>query len=743
MQLDNAERTARLEGIYQRSLAKAQSAYSPEHHLVGPSWIGLTPALKNRPHSYRPDASLSLAHALLREGDEQSVSQASNIIATVLKSQEKDSEHPHRGNFLWLSDDPEITDLNAVQFYLRGLLPLLVEHGHQLSAELVAQCCECVSLALEEQARIDVAPTYTNIQIMALFSLLVGGQWLADDHFQTLGKDRWARWVHFTVQSGAPYEYSSPAYGGIDLSGLAAIHQYAIDPMICLQARLMYERFWLHLSLHLHTPTNQFAGPYCRCYQGSLMTGQGPVKEILWRETGSAWALEPGPYGGHPTSELPANLDLALTDHWLPTFVRPWLNHQQQIMPYEIREMTNISDRSDLTTYATQSYALGTASRTYSLGQDDLYIEHQANYLTLHYARPNNSAGWGVMFSRYVVNDQHFGTISPAPDRPPNAFCEQGNFAGIQLKNKAIALYALQPQHDPVSSLKTVIVFPAAETLDEVWINDQRIAVEELPQTVQLHDWIVITDGAIYVGIRALEHSCLGREAPIVLERGPEGELWLTIYNYRGPAKRFWDYASLRGAFWRGNLRAGYIIEVAERTAYPSAGLYLDHLRQAIIEDTIDSVQMRHVMFRNGGEELALDYDLWNTEPGERRLNGEVYHPPSLASPLAAQGDRGFLKVGQASLVTNPQPVWLIAQELEPSERAWTAVNPQDQPTPLRLETPCGVITAEQWNMGRLVWRAPVAGGQELIIDALTAPIGLQVPEGVTVHPGHFLEGDR
>ena len=54
-----------------------------------------------------------------------------------------------------------------------------------------------------------------------------------------------------------------------------------------------------------------------------------------------------------------------------------------------------------------------------------------------------------------------------------------------------------------------------------------------------------------------------------MLEQGPEGELWLTIYNYRGPAKRFWDYASLRGAFWRGNLRAGYVVEVAERGDVP------------------------------------------------------------------------------------------------------------------------------------------------------------------------------
>lgn len=733
MQSDNLDHATRLTAMFQRGLANSQNNYHPEHNLVGPTWHGMTRAMDDRPMSYDARYSLCLAQALMRIGDENSVAQAEAIIARVLECQECSPHHPHRGNFRWLYDDIEVIDLNAVQFYLRFLLPILIEHDAQLSPQLISKCRECVHMALEEQDRMNVAPTYTNIHIMALYSLLVGGQWLDDEYFQTLGKARWDKWVRFTVQSGAPHEYNSPSYGGIDLSALAVINQHLKDPRICLQARIMYERLWLHLVLHIHRPTNQLGGPYCRCYWDSLMSGKGVVKDLIWSQTGWNWTLESGPYGRPTDTELPSNLELAMTDHWLPEFVPYWINQQQQFMPYEIKETANRKEGTDLTTYGTKSYVLGTASQTYSIGQEDFYIEHQSNYLIAHYSRPNSPGKWGMMYSRYVVNDQHFGTISPAPDRPPNSFFDQGNFAGAQLKNKSIALYSLQPQHDLVSSLKTVIVFPDAKAIDEIWLNDRRIATKDLPQKVAEDDWLVIADGSIYVGIKPLEHSCLGHEAPIVLEQGPNGELWLTIYNYRGPAKRFWDYASLKGAFWKGNIRAGYVVEIVEQTDYESADSFLVHLHQSVIEDSVDSEYMRHVVFSNDGEELSIDYDLWNTEPGERKFNDDIYSPPSLTSPIAMQGDSGNLHLGNTILATNPQPMWLINQESDSTKNTWIAVNPLDEPTPLRWETPLGVITAEQWGLGTLVLHSETPETGTLSIESLTEPIGLQVPDGVSV----------
>ena len=160
---------------------------------------------------------------------------------------------------------------------------------------------------------------------------------------------------------------------------------------------------------------------------------------------------------------------------------------------------------------------------------------------------------------------------------------------------------------------------------------------------------------------------------------------------------------------------------------------FLAHLRQATVEDSVDERWVRTVVYRGGGQELSLSYDLWRTEPGERRIDGAPYRPPSLVSPIAVQGAGGRLALGGARLQTDPQPVWLIAQELDPATRAWVAVNPQDRPTPLRLETPNGVVSASRFGMGRLEWRAPVGGRQELLVESLEDPIGLVVPEGVPI----------
>jgi hypothetical protein len=432
-------------------------------------------------------------------------------------------------------------------------------------------------------------------------------------------------------------------------------------------------------------------------------------------------------------AELPDSLELALTAQWLPDAVRTWLTNQSRALPCEIRETANSAEGHDLTHYLTPTYALGTASRTYTIGQDDFYIEHHSNYLMLHYAQPAESGGWGMMYSRYVVNDQHWGTKGAAPDRSKESnFYDFGHFAGVQLRNKAIGLYALQPQAEEVCSLKTVVVFPRAEQLEAVWVDGVRVHLAELPRALEPGRWVVVTAGAVHIGIWPLEPSRLGREAQVCLELGPQGELWLTIYNYRGPAKRFWDYASLKGAFWHGNIRAGFIVEVADRNQYPSADELLAHLRQTVISDHVDERHLRTVTYRSAGDELALDYDLWYTRPGERRLNGQVYQPPALDSPLAVQGSTGTLRVGGATLITNPQPVWLVAQELDSEARTWVAVNPLDQPTPLRWETPVGVITATSWGLGRLELRAP-AGRPELSVETLAEPVGLQAPPSVVV----------
>ena len=173
--------------------------------------------------------------------------------------------------------------------------------------------------------------------------------------------------------------------------------------------------------------------------------------------------------------------------------------------------------------------------------------------------------------------------------------------------------------------------------------------------------------------------------------------------------------------------------EVAERSDYASAADFLAHLRQVTVEDVTDETHIRTVRYASGSDDLVLRYDLWNSEPVDRQIDGQPYTPPNLASPLAVQNDSGHIVVGSATLTTAPQQVWLVAQEVDSSTRMWVAINPEDRPIPLRLETLCGVVSAEAWGMGRMEWCAPVGGSQTLRIHRLHPVVGLSVPAGVTV----------
>ena len=337
-----------------------------------------------------------------------------------------------------------------------------------------------------------------------------------------------------------------------------------------------------------------------------------------------------------------------------------------------------------------------------------------------------------MLYSRYVVNDRHYGTISAAPGPAPNAFYDQGHFGAVQQRNKAIALYALQAQHEEVSSLKTVVALrlarPAAG-LDEVWLGERASAPRTCRWTSRRASGWWWQTAPSTCGVRPLQPGCLGREAPIVLEQGPEGELWLTIYNYRVASAS--GITPPAGRFWQGNLRAGYILEVAERGAYPSAAAFLD-LRSASRAGRDGAgprvALVRSVTYGSGGDELRLRYDLWHTRPLDRRLNGLPYHPPALRSPVAAQGSSGAAG-RERHAAHRPQPRWLLAQELDRASRAWVAVNPRtaDRAAP---GTALGTVTASRWGVGSIEWRAPAGGAQTLVLDTLEDPAGCACPRG-------------
>jgi hypothetical protein len=718
------DRRTRIRRLLQDGMRDMEQRYDPQRQLVGQAGQG------QGTNTFWPPDSIWYAHSLLAQGKD--VDRATGILEAALHAQERSPVHPRRGNWKWRMDDPEVVDLNAVQFVMRAMLPLLVRFGDRLPADLYARCEDAVDLSLEEEERLDVDPAYTNIHLMSLFALIVGGEWLGKARWRDLGKERWSKWIRFTAGNGAPFEYACPSYIAVDLSCLAALISLTKDEAVRLQARLFYERFWLHLIMRLHMPTGQVAGPHARCYWPFMTTGLSPARELLWRETGWDWLVCTDVEEGDSIQGKGASIELALTEHLLPEYLVHFLKDQDKWLPFSVLETADKASAQDATTFLSDNYALGTASRSYQLGTDCHYIEHQANSLILHYRRPGNVPGWGTAYCRYVVNDRHWGTYGAAPDRPKTYnFYDHGNFAGAQSASKAIGLYSLLPEQEEVHSLKTVVAFDRGRSIGEIRINEWPVDMENLPVPLMAGDWLTVADGAVLVGVNVLAPSQLGAEAPVQLEWGPCGELWLVIYNYLGPPKRFWEYASLKGPFWKSNLRAGFIMDVADRESFSDSASFARHLMSARITDSVDEHHIRTVSYQSGGEDLTLQLDLARNMPVGRALNGVPIAPAMLSSPVAVQGDSGDLRLGEARLTSRPHPCWLVSGSENSKTKSWMACNPFGDAGPFRFETPAGTVEAESWPTGRLEIRLHPDGKSRLHADCMTPLENLKLTDGI------------
>jgi hypothetical protein len=114
----------------------------------------------------------------------------------------------------------------------------------------------------------------------------------------------------------------------------------------------------------------------------------------------------------------------------------------------------------------------------------------------------------------------------------------------------------------------------------------------------------VIADGDVYIGIVALEPENLGHSESMVLWQDA-GETVISLVNYDGPAKVFWEYRSLGGPFWKGNVRNGFALWIAVRSEFASVEAFRDALAEVPLSDEFDGSRRRI-----GFGEVELEYDL-------------------------------------------------------------------------------------------------------------------------------------
>ncbi len=646
--------------------------------------------LREAPAFHEPRGTLAYARVLLRAGDPV---RAQRAVRSVLAMQETRPRDAHFGNFRWLLQDQCVSDLNGVEFMLDDLIPLARDHADALGDELTGDVRRAIALGLAEIDRLDVDPSYTNIALSDIANSVLGGELLGDARYVERGERRLDEWIAFTNASGAPHEFNSPTYAAIDILRLAAVAGRTRDSRIALKARVAEERLWLHVAAHYHPGLAQLAGAHSREYFDGWSGAGGFLKLLLWRLLGDDALRRKTPYAGRSREEMHVPISLEMMH--CPDYVERWLREKRYL--HIAAETTDGPQGLDITTYMAEGYAIGTASRSYGVGEPP---EPWPQFSSLQiYLRRNEAPGYGALYARYVIDDLAPGAPAHRGDEHPDA----GQHVAAQNGNLAIVAYGLMPRLRAMHSCKLSVRLLGFGGDDAAWVDDRR--VDAWPARVEPEQRVVIATGDVYITLIPLAPSDMGSDAPIELNLGG-GVLTLDIYNYKGPSKSFWEHRSQAGPFYRENVRNAFVLEVAGREEFADAAAFRRHAASVRLSDAVDPEHRRTIACSSATGSLGLAYSLRDMSLIERRGDGAVYSPPmSRAGTIGGAGPQFIVfrdapvELGRATADAASAPAWLTADD---DARRYVFVHPSDTPVPVRLRTPDTTIECASFGFGRI-----------------------------------------
>ncbi len=258
--------------------------FDPDANLVG------TPSHhppNKKSHVVRESANY--AYALLMTGDAEDRARAQPILRNVIAAQDTRAGSPSEGAFLWNAEDKWETlpnpDLNSAVFNGLTLVQVAdLDRKHPcLDADVRAQVEAAAKLAIKEVLRRDVEASYSNIACISSALAAAGKKlWGMDD------AGKWAEDKLDTVlqlaggDDGAVYEYLSPTYGAVDLSGAYCAQKFAFSDAFSAKAKALTDHLWKEFAGSYHAPSYQIVGPNNRSYGEDMLTYAAGLKYYLY-----------------------------------------------------------------------------------------------------------------------------------------------------------------------------------------------------------------------------------------------------------------------------------------------------------------------------------------------------------------------------------------------------------------------------------------------------------------------------
>ena len=253
-------------------IAAVEPDFNAERNLLGSVWNGpgYHSRVPNGSWVHQTRLSIYYALALLDDGRPEYLERAAKVIRAVLKSQVTDPYDPAYGIWPWLDEEPVAQmappDWNWADFIGSGLCHMLVEHPGKLDAELKREITAALERAAWSIFRRNIQPSYTNIALMGAAVTGCAGEILDNAILREYAKNRLAKFLAYTRETGGINEYNSPTYTFVALFEVERILQLVREPETRSHAGELLRLFWNELANHFHPATGQLGGPQSRAY---------------------------------------------------------------------------------------------------------------------------------------------------------------------------------------------------------------------------------------------------------------------------------------------------------------------------------------------------------------------------------------------------------------------------------------------------------------------------------------------
>jgi len=478
-----------------------------------------------------------------------------------------------------------------------------------------------------------------NHPLGAYCTLILGGElhsesWAVELGLRRLGRFQQRIGDHRSrrLRQSEMSEYNSLTYTALDLTFLALIGEYGQNPEARSLARFLEEALWLNVSMHYHAPSGQFAGPHSRSYFEDSFGGYSVLHGALLAASGRQIFLDPSlsVRFDHP-SDLLQNALTAITPYHFPrraaaiawekpfpfsfrmtTYGESYHENSRRVVRPDGADTARSSDRpfafdeevypggwTDLTTFMTPEFALGSAAKPYvNAGHSDsvmLRIRRSDEIKSL--------SDFRSAFTRGVYNGALPGVPNSchtsSSDVDASYLSEEGRCATYQHENRLIVSYSpKRAGHKGIKSFRTDFIFSYTTPFDIITVDGT--PVTRYPVQLRTGSRICIHDGRTFILLIPFEPVPAGGSSPLHLSVEKDFFL-ISTYNYDGPAK---DFARDEVNNWS----SGFFLELWTEDQFGDWAEFLDHARAVNVEATVES-KIRRIVARSKETVMEILYD--------------------------------------------------------------------------------------------------------------------------------------